>query len=250
MQIKNVPAITPRYWVAILVASMCGANTGDFLSHNLHLGHWRGLPPLAIMFVAILWFEGRARTATEAYYWLAIIVIRTAATNLADLLTHDLKLGYAVIEPGLTLLLIVFGLADRTRQPDSTSLAGRRRPMVPTTSGLYWLAMLTAGTLGTASGDFTAGVAGLGLFYGSAGLSVLFIGVLAVACYLGDMSKPWYWASIVGARTAGTTLGDMLASRHGLDLGLSFSTLLTGSMLAAVILVWPHRRDIVAVPVR
>lgn len=37
MQIKHVRAITPLYWVAILVASMCGANTGDFLSHNLHL---------------------------------------------------------------------------------------------------------------------------------------------------------------------------------------------------------------------
>jgi uncharacterized membrane-anchored protein len=29
----------------------------------------------------------------RAYYWLAIIVFRTAATNLADLCTHDLKLG-------------------------------------------------------------------------------------------------------------------------------------------------------------
>jgi len=54
MQIKNVPAITPRYWITILVASMCGANTSDFLSHNLHLGHWRGLTPLAIGFLAIL----------------------------------------------------------------------------------------------------------------------------------------------------------------------------------------------------
>jgi len=108
--------------------------------------------------------------------------------------------------------------------------------------------MLTAGTLGTASGDFTTG-AGLGLFYGSAVLSVMFVGVLAIAWYLGDMMKPWYWASIVGAQTGGTTLGDMLASRHGLDLGLSFSTLVTGSMLAAVILFGPRRRGPVAVPV-
>jgi uncharacterized membrane-anchored protein len=91
MHIRNLPAVTPRYWVAILVASMCGANTGDFLSHNLHLGHWRGLPPLVVLFVAILWAEKRARAATEAYYWLAIIVVRTAATNLADLATHDLE---------------------------------------------------------------------------------------------------------------------------------------------------------------
>jgi uncharacterized membrane-anchored protein len=94
MRVSNVPAITRRYWAAILVASMCGANTGDFLSHNLHLGHTRGLLPLAALFFLILWAERRARIATEAYYWLAIIVLRTAATNLADLCTHDLNLGY------------------------------------------------------------------------------------------------------------------------------------------------------------
>jgi uncharacterized membrane-anchored protein len=77
---------------------MCGANTGDFLSHNLHLGHWRGLAPLAVVFLLIVWAERRARIATEAYYWLAIIVLRTAATNLADLATHDFGLGYSVTD--------------------------------------------------------------------------------------------------------------------------------------------------------
>jgi uncharacterized membrane-anchored protein len=58
MRLSNVPAITRRYWAAILVASMCGANTGDFRSHNLHLGHTRGLLPLAILFLLILWADG------------------------------------------------------------------------------------------------------------------------------------------------------------------------------------------------
>lgn len=246
MQIKNVPAITPRYWVAILVASMCGANTGDFLSHNLHLGHWRGLPPLAAVFLVILWAERRARIATEAYYWLAIIVLRTAATNLADLCTHDLKLGYLATELGLTLLLIVFTAADRGRNVDAA--ANPDRPAVPNTTILYWLAMLMAGTLGTASGDFTADVVGLGLFYGSAALLILFVAVLAVSRLFTGMSKPWYWASIIAARTAGTTLGDMLASRHGFDLGLSASTTLTAATLATVVLLWPHRRAVEAIP--
>ena len=61
MHVRNLPAITPRYWTAILVASMCGANTGDFLSHNLHLGHWRGLAPLAAVFLLII--LGRAAGA-------------------------------------------------------------------------------------------------------------------------------------------------------------------------------------------
>jgi uncharacterized membrane-anchored protein len=248
MQVKNLPAITPRYWTAILVASMCGANTGDFVSHNLHLGHTRGLAPLGLLFLLILWAERRSRIATEAYYWLAIIVLRTAATNLADLGTHDLKLGYSAVEAGLTLLLVIFVAGDRSRDPSSRMSASDRRPMLPTTNSLYWLAMLTAGTLGTASGDFVADVADLGLFYGSALLALLYGTVLLVAWRFGGMSKAWYWASIVAARTAGTTMGDLLASRHGLNLGLSLSTAITGSMLAAAVLLWPHRSETVPEP--
>jgi uncharacterized membrane-anchored protein len=192
MRISNVPAITRRYWAAILVASMCGANTGDFLSHNLHLGHTRGLLPLAALFLLILWAERRASIPTEAYYWLAIIVLRTAATNLADLCTHDLKLGYGATEIGLTLLLIAFLVADRSRSPSVSSVPQQDRPMLPATNGNYWLAMLTAGTLGTASGDFTADVVGLGLFYGSAVLTALFAVVLVISWRFGGMSKPWY----------------------------------------------------------
>jgi uncharacterized membrane-anchored protein len=252
MQVKNLPSITPRYWTAILVASMCGANTGDFLSHNLHLGHWRGLPPLAALFLIVLWAERRARVATEAYYWLAIIVLRTAATNLADLGTHDLKLGYGTIESGLTVLLIAILLVDRRRDPAiaSGALPDGRRPNLPATDANYWFAMLTAGTLGTATGDFVAGAVGLGLGLGSVVLVAIFGAVLFVSWRFGEMSKPWYWARIVAARTAGTTLGDLLASRHGLDLGLPVSTTITGSMLAAVVILWPHRNEAVPIGIR
>jgi uncharacterized membrane-anchored protein len=104
--------------------------------------------------------------------------------------------------------------------------------------------MLTAGTLGTASGDFTADVLGLGLFYGSAVLTALFAAVLIISWRFGGMSKPWYWASIVAARTAGTTLGDLLASRHGIDLGLPMSTSITASMLTIIVLFWPHPSNV------
>jgi Repeat of Unknown Function (DUF347) len=51
MKARNLPTIDARYWVAILAASMCGANTGDFASRILGLGHTRGLLPLALMFL-------------------------------------------------------------------------------------------------------------------------------------------------------------------------------------------------------
>jgi uncharacterized membrane-anchored protein len=240
MQIKNLPSITGRYWTAILVASMAGANMGDFFSYNLHLGHTRGLLPLAALFALILWAEQRASTATEAYYWLAIIVVRTAATNLADLAAHDLKLDYGLIERGLTALLVISLLADRARvgfrAARVPAVAG---PNLPATDGPYWAAMLTAGTLGTATGDFVAGNLGLGLGAGSLLLAAIFALVLLLSSRFGSMSKPWYWASIVAARTAGTTMGDFVANQHGLNLGLPLSTVCTCLLLAGIVILWP-----------
>jgi uncharacterized membrane-anchored protein len=70
-----------------------------------------------------------------------------------------------------------------------------------------------------------------------------------------------YWAAILvasmcgantgdAARTAGTTLGDLLASRHGLDLGLPLSTTITASMLAIIVLFWPHPSNVKAAVAR
>jgi len=119
MRTPNLPPINARYWTAIVAASMCGANTGDFASHNLHLGHTRGLLPFALTFLAILLIETKSKRTTELHYWLAIIVLRTAATNLADLATHDLKLGYVPVELGLAAFMIVVLLVDYFRgEPD------------------------------------------------------------------------------------------------------------------------------------
>jgi uncharacterized membrane-anchored protein len=240
VKVQNLPLITPRYWGAILVASMAGANTGDFAARYLHLGHTRGLLPLALIFGAILWAERRSIRPTEAYYWLAIIVLRTAATNLADLATHDLDLGYGLTEAGLVALLFVILWADRAR--DAAAIAANDgQPKIPATNGAYWAAMLTAGTLGTATGDFVADEVGLGVGLGSVVLVVIFGAVWLIAGRFGNMSRGWYWATIVAARTAGTTLGDFLANRHGLNLGLPLSTACTLALLTAIIVVWKPR---------
>jgi uncharacterized membrane-anchored protein len=66
--------------------------------------------------------------------------------------------------------------------------------------------------------------------------------VLQTATRYGRMTKPWYWLAIVAARTAGTTLGDFVASRHGLNLGLPFSTLCTSLLLIGILMLWRRNR--------
>lgn len=243
MKPTNLPIINTRYWTAILAASMCGANTGDFASRILGLGHTRGLLPLALIFLAIIWAERRSKAPTEAYYWLAIIVLRTGATNLADLGTHDLKLGYFLCVAVLVAFMVVMLLIDRARGVDGTHVVGADGHLhtLPATDTSYWITMLAAGTLGTAAGDWVADESGLGLGYGSAVLVAALLVVWYVSEYFGNMSKTWYWITIVAARTAGTTLGDFLASRRGLGLGLVTSTIFTSLLLAGIVILWRDR---------
>ena len=243
MSTKNLPFIDTRYWTAILAASMCGANTGDFASRILHLGHTRGLLPLGLIFLAIVWAERRSKVATEAYYWLAIIVLRTGATNLADLGTHDLRLGYLPCMAVLAAFMVLMLLIDRLRGVQPSGIAGPdgRWHSLPATDMNYWITMLAAGTLGTAGGDWIAEEVGLGLAYGSLVLVIVLLVTWFVSDRFGMMTKPWYWLTIVAARTAGTTLGDLLASRRGLGLGLVVSTICTSLLLAGIVIFWRSR---------
>jgi len=233
MRAKHVPLLGPRYWTALCMASVFGANMGDFFARNLHLGHLRGVPILAAMLLAILLVERRDNATHEAYYWSAIVVIRTAATNLADLGIFDLGFPWLAAMAGLAVLLVASAGFDQKTSPSR----------LPATTWNYWLCMLIAGTLGTVVGDFTSFEAGLGLAKSSILLSL----ILASVFYLG---RGWlrlilfYWVIVVLVRAAGTAVGDFFASK-AVGLGLPLSTALTGALLVATLLLWkersPHR---------
>src|SRR5882757_3079794 len=166
MRTRNLPTIDAGYWAAIAAASICGTNTGDLAAGPLGLGHVRGILPLAAIFLAIVWAEKMLDWTTMAFYWLAIIVLRTMATNIADFATHDLKLSY----PVFVLLLIAFmGAmigADRFRIHTMAQQTARLDARLPTTDWRYWVVMLAAGVLGTALGDWLAD-AGPGVYWAS-----------------------------------------------------------------------------------
>jgi uncharacterized membrane-anchored protein len=231
---KHVPLLGPRYWIALCMASVFGANMGDFFASSLHLGHLRGVPILAAALLAIVLIERRDDAAHEAYYWSAIVVIRTAATNLADLAMADLKLPWLTVMAGLAVLLAASAGSDQKTSDQNTSQA-----RLPATTWSYWLCMLIAGTLGTVVGDFTSFQTGLGLAKSSIVLSL----ILAAVFYLG---RGWlqvilfYWLIVVLVRAAGTAVGDFFASK-AVGLGLPLSTALTGAVLVATLMLWKER---------
>jgi uncharacterized membrane-anchored protein len=247
MQPYHVPFLGLRYWIALCLASIFGANMGDFFAHNLGLGHVAGLPFLAIAFALVFVLERFDRTAHEAFYWLAIVVVRTAATNLADFFAGDLRLPRPWVMAGLAVVLALsVAAAWQLLWRNAADKSDARGNLLRADYG-YWLAMLIAGTLGTVMGDFFSH----DLHLGNAAASIVLSALLAPFLVLGARQLLWtlplYWTTIVMVRAAGTTVGDLLAARNA--LGLALSTAVTGLLFIGFLIVWrTSKADEIPVP--
>jgi uncharacterized membrane-anchored protein len=232
MKQEHVPLAGARYWVALSIASVFGANMGDFVARYLHLGHAGGLLPLAAILAVVFVAERRDRSPHQWYYWLAIIIVRTAATNLADLGASDFKLGKIGLTVGLSIVLVLALLLSPPSK--ATDAADTRVFRLPATDAKYWAAMLIAGTLGTVIGDMASFDTGLGTAYASLLLGCV-LGVVFLLGARGLFASMWfYWLAVVTVRAAGTSVSDFLA--HA--IGLPASTLLTGVVFVATLLIW------------
>jgi uncharacterized membrane-anchored protein len=236
MQQNHLPMLGTRYWAALCLASIFGANMGDFFARNLGLGHVTGLPFLALALAIVIVGERFDRTVHQVYYWTAIIIVRTAATNFADFACGDLKLPRLWVIAALTavLVLALFAswqlswrrLSDKIDGPDTVLRADLG----------YWVSMFIAGTLGTVIGDYCSH----DLHLGDAEASIL-LGAMLAALFLMARngllrSLSYYWLTIVAVRAAGTVVGDFFAGRN--MLGLTLSTLITGALFVALLALW------------
>ncbi|MDR3410532.1 MAG: hypothetical protein P4L87_06260 [Formivibrio sp.] len=236
MQLRHVPKIDVKYWCALILASVFGANTGDFFADVLNLGHLSGLPVLAALFALAVFIEKFDMTSHVIYFWFAIMVVRTAATNLGDI-SHDLRLNAPWVIATLSVILSAtiliwqrIYLANRKTNPGQSN-----RILVTNTT--YWFSMLLAGTLGTVIGDYFS----FGLQLRPLKAAYVLGTVLLIAFVLlrkrlsrENINIFYYWLTVVLIRSAGTAAGDFLA----FQLKLPLSTLLSGLAFIAVLMIW------------
>jgi uncharacterized membrane-anchored protein len=233
MQPNHLPALGPRYWSALCLASIFGANMGDFFARNLGLGHVSGLPFLVAALAIVIVAERFDRLQHQGYYWLAIIIVRTAATNFADFAAGDLKLPRIWVMIALTVLLVA--ALWLSWQFAWRQLAGKSDNLLRADFG-YWVSMFIAGTLGTVIGDFCSH----NLHLDDAGAALLLSPMVAALFLIGRQGAlrwlPFYWFTVVAIRAAGTAVGDFLSDRH--LLGLPLSTAATGILFVALLVIW------------
>jgi uncharacterized membrane-anchored protein len=238
----HLPALGPRYWAALCIASIFGANMGDFFAHNLGLGHVAGLPFLAAALAIVMVAERFDTLRHQVYYWCAIIIVRTAATNFADFAAGDLKLPRLWIMVVLAMLLVAavwLSWRFAWRQ-----LANKADEVLCADLG-YWVCMFLAGTLGTVIGDYSSH----NLKLDDAGAAILLSPIVALLFVAGRNGRllllPLFWTTVVAIRAAGTAVGDYLAGRH--MLGLPVSTAVTGAVFVILLVVWKERARAVQV---
>ena len=234
MQTRHVPSIDRRYWCGIIFASIFGTNSGDLYAHDSGLGLGLGLLVLGILFAATYWIEARDRAAHEIYYWVAIIIIRTGATNIADYLAFRIRIPALLLTFGLAAAIAVLAWRGSARR--MTAGMGQADLALAKTDLFYWSAMLAAGVFGTVLGDICSHRFGQGP--ASLGLVLMFVILLAVAKSRVATVVALYWCAVALARTAGTCIGDWCAESRLLHIGLPVSTLLTGAAFVLILALW------------
>jgi uncharacterized membrane-anchored protein len=221
--------VSRAYWFAMLAASALGTNLGDLWAQVLLPGRFTSLATLLSVCAAAVWYDRRTAARTEAAYWLAIVVMRAAATNLADILTHDLALDYVQVSVLLALLTLI---AARFTHPDFS------RGGSPRVDGAYWTAMFIAGLFGTVAGDLIHH--NIGLYNASAALCLALAGLILARESRAPASVLLYWSIVMAERCAGTAVGDALASRRAVALGVPLASLCTTVLL--VVALWVRGR--------
>ena len=230
-----------RFWIAMLAASALGTNLGDLWTGHLGISGLTAFTALVIVCAAAICADRTFGRLTEVAYWIAIIVLRAAATNVADLHTEHFSVDSVPAAAGLAILALIAG----TRTRPVTAIGTRASPAI---DGWYWTTMFLAGVFGTAAGDLVSHT--LGVVASAVILTILLVAVISMRerVFAGSMMS--YWIAVLAERAAGTPIGDGLASRHGAALGLQLATCCSAMLLAAALLWRARRRVTEELPVR
>ncbi|CAB1212587.1 COG4705 family protein [Acinetobacter bouvetii] len=215
--LSKVPQITALFWITKVFATTFGETGGDALSMSLNLGYLVSTFIFAALFIAMLFFQIRAKAYHPYLYWFTIIASTTVGTTLADFVDRSLGIGY-IGGSSLLLALVCLSLFSWYKVEGSIS---PHTVNYPRAEIFYWITITFSQTLGTALGDWSADTMGLGY---SGGI-VLFVGLILLIFLLylfTNISRTLlFWSAFVLTRPLGAVVGDFLdkpIASGGLDL--------------------------------
>jgi uncharacterized membrane-anchored protein len=225
----KVPEITFLFWV-IKILTTCG---GEAVSDYLALGNRQvgAVVEIGLMAIALVW-QFRTRRYTAAAYWFLAYAIAIFGTGVSDALHLFVGVPYG----GTTLLwavvlTLVFWLWYRSEGTLSIhSIFTRRRETY------YWAVVFATFALGTALGDFTASVLGLG--YLASGIMFFFIILIPAVAWsrFGLNAIVAFWFAYVVTRPLGASFADYFGRPHSLS-GIGFGSGRLAVIVAVIVAI-------------
>jgi uncharacterized membrane-anchored protein len=221
---KHLPKINLFYWALIISANTMGETSGDLISQTFNLGYGGGTIALIVLFVIALLLSIYSKNQKPLLYWTVITLASTAGTTISDFISRSffhLQLGFSENQ-GYTYgtillaiaLIIIFAIWKYSSKNNTLENGLNQR-----TEFLYWIAILTSSTLGTALGDLLAHNTPLG-FDGGTLLLLVLLAIVVVLVYATKISREiLYWSVIILTHPIGATMGDYMTKPEGMNLG-------------------------------
>jgi uncharacterized membrane-anchored protein len=236
----KVPEVTLLFWVMKIAATTVGETGGDMVSMSMNLGYLVSTAIFAVIFLAAVIVQVKARAFHPYLYWFTIIATTTVGTTLADFCDRSLGVGYA----GGSSLLFILLMTSLFAWYKTLGTVAVDSVSEPRSEMFYWLTIMFSQTLGTALGDWTADSEGMGYLGGA----TLFIIMLAVVFGLYKWTRvsrtTLFWSAFILTRPLGAVLGDFLdkpIAQGGLNLSRYAATAALLLLILACIRFFEHR---------
>ncbi len=206
----KVPEVTFLFWVIKILTTCGGEAVSDYLAQGSRpVG---AVVEAGLLVIALTW-QFRTRRYVAAAYWSLAYAIAISGTGVSDALHLFIGIPYA----GTTVLwavvlALVFWLWHRSEGTLSIhSVVTRRR------EAYYWSVVFATFALGTALGDFTASVLGLG-YLTSAIMFLVIIGIPALFwSRFGLNAVAAFWFAYVVTRPLGASFADYFGRARSLS---------------------------------
>ncbi|GJH09568.1 hypothetical protein CBA19CS11_12040 [Caballeronia novacaledonica] len=227
--LNKVPEVTLAFWIIKIMSTTVGETGADYLAVNAGLGVIVTDAITAVLLAAALFMQMRTRRMVPWLYWLTVVLISIAGTQITDALTDSAGVSlYASTSFFAVLLAFIFAIWHRTEHSLSIrSIDTRRREL------FYWCAILCTFALGTAAGDLATEALGLGFPLGVLIFAAL-IAITGAAAFLGMNRVAAFWIAYILTRPLGASLGDLMSQPRTYG-GMGFGTIYTSALFLAII---------------
>lgn len=221
---KHLPKINLFYWALIISANTMGETAGDLISQTLNLGYGGGTMVLLLLFIIAVTISIYSKSQKPFLYWTVITLASTLGTTISDFISRSvfhLQLGFTENQGYTfgTIILIVFLILTFSIWKYYSNTNTIENGLNKRTEFLYWIAILTSSTLGTAFGDLLAHNTPLG-FEGATILLLVLLAVVLGLYFFTKISREFlYWCAIILTHPIGATMGDYLTKPEGFNLG-------------------------------